>query len=144
MKIKDTQYLGKLCPRKHEWENTGKSMLFKSSMCCVACGLISTKAFYQRKKKDAKWMKANKEKNKLYMKNYLNNGGREYRKEARKEASKEQRKLLTDSYIKSLLCKRRNGNGLNHADVPDSLVQAKREMIKLRRALGLTWQASIL
>lgn len=39
---------------------------------------------------------------------------------------------LTDSYVKKLLCA---GTSLKHADIPDGLVDLKREHIKLGRLI---------
>lgn len=39
---------------------------------------------------------------------------------------------LGDSYVRQLFCE---GNGLSHTDIPQCLVDARRELIKLKRAL---------
>ena len=39
---------------------------------------------------------------------------------------------LADSYVRQLFCE---NNGLSHADIPQCLVDARRELIKLKRAL---------
>ncbi len=36
----DNKYLGRLCKRGHEWEETGKSLRLKSNSACVICEKI--------------------------------------------------------------------------------------------------------
>jgi hypothetical protein len=38
--IDDNKYLGSLCKRKHNWNNTGKSLRYKSNGGCVECSKI--------------------------------------------------------------------------------------------------------
>jgi hypothetical protein len=37
MKRSDKHYLGKLCPKGHQYKNTGKSLLYKNGSSCVIC-----------------------------------------------------------------------------------------------------------
>jgi len=46
--------------------------------------------------------------------------------------SRERSKNLTDTYVKSLICK---GNSLSPNDIPVELIQLKREQMKLKRCL---------
>ena len=46
MKIAENKYLGKLCKREHEFENTGKSLRF-TNRGCVKCQKIRSEKYYE-------------------------------------------------------------------------------------------------
>ena len=53
-------------------------------------------------------------------------------KRVRKKRSKDRRKAITDSYVRQVLCDR---TSLTFKDIPQELIDAKRELIKLSRKL---------
>lgn len=53
-------------------------------------------------------------------------------KQKKKRRKKGEGPELTDSYVKKLLCA---GTSLKHADIPDGLVELKREHIKVGRLI---------
>lgn len=60
----DKFYLGKLCPRGHEFEETGQSLRYKSYEKCVKCNSEKCKAYYGKnreaiKAKSSEWYNDN-------------------------------------------------------------------------------------
>lgn len=51
MKIDTNKYLGTLCKRGHEYQNTGKSLRLKSNNDCVLCTKITKKCMSSRERK---------------------------------------------------------------------------------------------
>ena len=73
MKLTDKTYLGSLCKREHDYENTGQSLRFRAGCNCVQC-----QHDYQRSDDFRAYMKIyrQKESHKKYNREYQ----REYRK----------------------------------------------------------------
>ena len=105
-------YLGRLCPNKHEYDSTGKSLRYNSNHGCSACNIAwSKEQQINNPKKLATW------KREVQIKNSSG---------------------LLDPYIKRLL---RDQYGLNHDQITPKLIQMKREQLQLHRALRRTRNA---
>ena len=78
------------------------------------------------------WRDNNKEK---YLSRQRERSRKKNAKKTRKIRSQKHRTEMSDMYIRSLMTKK--SKHLNSKDIPDVLVQAYRENLKLKRKLGL-------
>lgn len=74
-------YLGTLCKRDHEWENSEKSLRYFKRNLCVLCNKLRTQKYYldpvakeKRKKSERTWRKNNPKKVRQYYKKQLETG----------------------------------------------------------------------
>ena len=123
LEIPDNKYLGKLCPKGHEWEGTGKSLLYKSTSGCFLC----TKELCQKTQKgeeykrkkiiySKEYRRKNKEKLRIYSQKYRESKrGKANRKILSNIFNKRNVKELKDNYIKQRLCE---NSILKHNDIP--------------------------
>lgn len=59
-------FLGPLCRHGHDWNDTGKSLRYKSSRNCVQCRLDAARKEYDQRSRDPEWMEHKREKNREY------------------------------------------------------------------------------
>ena len=91
--------------------------------CCKKCDDITTEL----------WRKNNKDK---YLARQRERSSDEHSKKVRKIRSQKHRDEMSDMYIRSLITKK--SKSLKPEDIPDELVAAHRENLKLKRKLELT------
>ena len=99
-----------------------RSQKFGIRSICKKCDDITTEL----------WRDNNKEK---YLSRQRERSRKESAKKTRKIRSQKHRTEMSDMYIRSLMTKK--SKHLNSKDIPDALVQAYRENLKLKRKLGL-------
>lgn len=78
--------------------------------------------------RNGRWAAANKEAINDYRKSWSRRGGVHYRSEKRRQEINS----LSDSYVRQILV---GESMLTHADIPQSLVDAHREVLRLKRAI---------
>ena len=100
-----------------------KSQKLGIRSCCKKCDDITTEL----------WRKNNKVK---YLARQRERSRNKHAKKVRKIRSQEHRDEMSDMYIRSLITKK--SEGLDSKDIPDELVAAYRENLKLKRKLELT------
>lgn len=146
-------FLGKLCSRRHEYLDTGKSKRYtKKVSCCVRCEKEKKRDHYrscptarkyvsERKKK---WRKNNRAKNQLCNKEYYKKNAKEIllrRKNDYKNGGwlkdgalkKKQRERLSDGYIKKLLRSGGMTKNIKKEDITPQMIELKRELITFNR-----------
>lgn len=122
--IPSSKYLGRLCNQKHNYNNTGKSLRWKSNYNCCICVRLRWK---ETKKSEKHKLTAN-----IYQKKYrLTESGKKHMAKSTINC-KNRRKKLGNQYVTYLLF--RNSN-LLAKDIPPELVIAKREVLKLHRLI---------
>ena len=149
MKVPEHSYLGMLCVKKHEYENTGKSLRLKQSKACASCHseaqqIWAKKTLYLKSEKVKAWKrkynrrpevreKLNKLKKSESGIAYILN----YKKQSLKSAKKI-RKELRKSYVKRTLI----NAGFRKEDITPKLIELKREHIKIKRSImeARKWQ----
>ena len=99
-----------------------RSQKFGIRSICKKCDDITTEL----------WRDNNKEK---YLSRQIERSRKKNAKKTRKIRSQKHRTEMSDMYIRSLMTKK--SKHLNSKDIPDVLVQAYRENLKLKRKLGL-------
>lgn len=99
-----------------------RSQKFGIRSICKKCDDITTEL----------WRDNNKEK---YLSRQRERSRKKNAKKTRKIRSQKHRTEMSDMYIRSLMTKK--SKHLNSKDIPDVLVQAYRENLKLKRKLGL-------
>ena len=146
MKISKGKYLGKLCKRKHEWGNTGKTMRTIVNNSCIKCTLIynvtyreKNKLLLAKKRRDTWKNREGRIRIKAYKKEYRDRNLERWKKLSYKyshtknairrnnEAGAKGRETLSDNYIKNSI--------LHYSDAPDWLVELKRIHIKITRLI---------
>lgn len=66
-KLNKRRYLGVLCARKHDFNNTGKSVRYERCRTCCVCNTLSVKKY---KNRYDKYREDNKDKMKKYQVTY--------------------------------------------------------------------------
>ena len=99
-----------------------RSQKFEVRSICKKCDDITTEL----------WRDNNKEK---YLSRQRERSRKESAKKTRKIRSQKHRTEMSSMYIRSLITKK--SKDLDSKDIPDILVQAYRENLKLKRKLGL-------
>jgi len=135
MDIPKGKYLGTLCKRGHEWENSGKSLRFRSD--CLECkrirGLINREGYKDRCNELARIRRDNAYYKKEWVirrestKKWLAVNPNYYR-----ERSVRERISLADPYIKRSIIQK---SKLKFKDVPLQLVELKRIHMKISRLI---------
>lgn len=64
--IEQYQFLGRLCERGHEYENTGKTLRYKKSGSCVKCTQENRRKAAAKRKQEAKNTKKRKTEARAY------------------------------------------------------------------------------
>jgi hypothetical protein len=101
---------------------------------CKACHNERRRSLYRRDSSatlatNAKWAKANKEWTNAYTRQWrVKDGANDRTKRRRVEIAN-----LSDSYVRQMFCE---NSELKHSDIPQCMVEARRELIKLKRAIN--------
>jgi|TARA_Y100000310_G_scaffold83971_3_gene80640 hypothetical protein len=139
--IPKNRYLGKLCKRGHDWNDTGQSLKSIFNRGCIKCSNISVHNYYIRNKEKIKKkasirgykyranlsQKQKDKNNAISMKYYYNH--REMRLIKSRKYQKKAQNELADWYVA------RNGLIMSIKDAPLELINAKRETMKLQRLI---------
>jgi hypothetical protein len=130
-------YLGKLCKRKHQWQNTGKSLRKTKKRICNECVLLLSRRWtknYPNKKKEhnKKWRLKNLEYDKSRKKiHYIENKKQTCKRQA--IHYKKQIDNLEDQYIKHLIMSNKIFPSLSRKDITREMIQIKQIILKIKR-----------
>jgi len=144
MDIPKGKYLGTLCKRGHEWENSGGSLRYiNGNKGCVLCKKILGQSpvatarvkVYYTKNRDNILRSARKKRRAMGIKKKIKRQGnntkaslREARRQFECRRSCNDKTSMSDRYIRSLLKVRKD-------EMPIGLIQSKREVLKLHRLI---------
>ena len=144
----DNKYLGTLCKRGHEYENTGMSLRYKKNRYCVECSkgqkYVEYKKIYRAANKNKineynkKYYAANIDKIRKYRldnKDRIKEGNRKYRLNSRdkireygRKRDRESVRDLRDKYVKKQI-------GLKVSEITEEMIVLKREQLQLMRSI---------